>query len=105
VVVVGKTVGLGGGSGLGFGGSEMGLDGLAQLNPVAQNQLGFGSSTRLKTGSSKWSNHQSKKWAGLELELELGLKERKRDSYKKKEKKGKKGLKKNYREMGFVKES
>lgn len=34
---VGKSVGFGGGSGFGSGGSEMGLVGLAQLNPVARN--------------------------------------------------------------------
>lgn len=34
---VGTSAGFEGGSGFGSGGSEMGLDDLAQLNPVARN--------------------------------------------------------------------
>lgn len=65
--------GFGAGSGLGSGGSEMGLGGSARLSPVAENRLGFPSRTRLKTfGSSRWSNHLDRKRAGS------GLRERRR---------------------------
>lgn len=89
------AAGFGAGSGLGSGGSEMGLGGSARLSPVAENRLGFPSRTRLKTfGSSRWSNHLGRKRAGL------GLRERRKGCSCREKRR-----KKENREIGWLRES